>query len=346
MKYLLIVFYLMVMPSMACAQSKTETFAISIPEGKISNSLYSHIRLLDIRTDTTDYGVIQKGAFNRKERVITETAFSVQFAAVVDSLVDDSAASGELLLVLRQLRFAEVTGGLSERGYFHFRGSLFANENNRYKPVAELDTVVFVSALDVTKKLLRTGSENLTGFIQNNLTVIPANESFTIEQLWRIDSIEKSHLPLYTTPVFKDGAYRNFTSLVSQTPDNENIKIDFNKKGSYESIQLKNKKNKYEEIELSKWFALVYNGKLCVVSDYGIHPLEKRDNDFYFIGKSWVPATSAEVFTSGLFFGLIGALAASGGSTDFFELKLDHLSGGFIPVRPAKQKEVRYFKRD
>jgi hypothetical protein len=74
--------------------------------------------------------------------------------------------------------------------------------------------------------------------------------------------------------------------------------------------------------------------------------LEKRDNDFYFIGKSWVPATSAEVFTSGLFFGLIGALAASGGSTDFFELKLDHLSGGFIPVRPAKQKEVRYFKRD
>ncbi|MBI5856894.1 MAG: hypothetical protein HZB42_04510 [Sphingobacteriales bacterium] len=346
MKHLLIICHLAVMTSIACAQSKTETFTISIPPGKVSNSLYRHIGLLDIRNDTTDYGVIQKGAFNRKERVITEIPFSVQFATVVDSLVDNTAASGELLLILRQLRFAEITGSLSERGYFHFRGSLFAKENDRYQPVAYLDTVIVVSALDVTKKLFKTGSDNLFEFIRTNLRSKPANGSFTIGELWKIDSIEKSRLPLYTTPVFKDGAYKSFESLVSQTPDNENMKIDFSKNGSYNSIQLKNKKNKYEEIELSKWFALVYQGRLCIVTTDGIYAVEKRDNDFYFIGKAWVAATGSDILTAQLFFGLIGGLAASGGSNDFFELKIDHLSGGFIQVRPAKQKEIKYFRKD
>ena len=347
MKKIPIVLLLIGIALIGFAQAKTEAFSISIPEGKISYSLYSHIRLLDIRRDTTDFGIIQKGAFNRKEKVIAETPFSVQFANVIDSLVDNTAGTGELFLVLRQLRFAEVTGAMSERGFFHFRGSLFAKESESYKPLASLDTVVIISAMDVTKKLLRTGSANMFEFIKANLTKKPAtNESFTIGELWKIDSIEKSLLPLYTTAVFKDGAYKDFTSLVNQTPDNENLKVKFSKNGNMESIQLKNKKNKYDEIELNRWFAFVYRGRLCVISGNDICPVEKRDHDLYFIGKAFVPATSGEVLTAGLFFGLIGVLAASGGSSDFFELRLDHLSGGFIQVRPAKQKEMKPFRRD
>jgi hypothetical protein len=347
MKYLLTVVYLVVRTFSVCAQSKTESFVISIPAGKVSNSFYKHIRLLDIRSDTTDFGIIQKGAFNRKERVVAETPFSVQFAGIVDSLTDETARNGELLFLLRELRFAEVTGAFSEKGYFHFRGSLFAKKDDLFQPVAGLDTVVVVSALDVTRILLKTGSMNLFAFIKTNLTKQPAeNESFTITQLRAIDSIEKIRIPLYANAVFKDGAYKDFTSLMNQQPDNENIRIRFNKNGTWESIQLINKKGKYEEIELNNWYAFVFQNRLCIITDQGVYPVEKKNNDFYFTGKASVPATSGEVITAGIFFGLIGALAASGGTTGIFELKLDHLSGGFIRVRPAKEKDIKFFRRD
>src|SRR5699024_10742561 len=117
-------FFLILCSFSAYAQNKTEIFRLPIPDLKISNSLYHSIQILDIRKDTSNYGVLQKGAFNRKAEVVAEPSLGIQLSQVVNALTDKSAQNGKLLLLLRQCRFAEIERATHERGLFHFRAIL------------------------------------------------------------------------------------------------------------------------------------------------------------------------------------------------------------------------------
>src|SRR4030095_15995724 len=99
------------------AQRTTEDFNITLPEQKVSNSLYKTISFLDSRTDTTNMGAVQLGAFNRQARVVPKVHISNQLVNVLNALNDSTAKDGELLFQLRQLSFAEITGALNEKGY-------------------------------------------------------------------------------------------------------------------------------------------------------------------------------------------------------------------------------------
>lgn len=315
------------------AQRKTESFAITIPENKIANSLYNRVNLVDIRPDTNDYGIVQKGAFNRKERVVPDLPFSVQFSNVVNAFTDSTASDGELVLLLRQLRFAEITGAMSEKGYFHFRAELYSKVQDKYQPVAGIDTVVVVSSMDVTKPLFRAGNKNLLEFIQQNLAKKPAPDiTYSLYDIRKIDSLEKSKLPLYQARQYKNGAYKTFSSFVNQQPDEEDIKMEYSKDGPLEKVLMKNSKGKYSEVRSGQWYAFCYDNYLYVSNKYGIYPLEHRDHDFYFTGKAEVQPRTGDVVAAGVFFGLIGTLIASSGSADYFAMKIDHKSGGFIRV--------------
>src|SRR5689334_3925025 len=106
------------------AQRATEDYTITLPEQKISNSLYRNISYLDSRYDTSNMGIVQLGAFNRKARVIPKVPFSMQLTTVLQAMTDSSAKDGELLFQLRQFNFAEITGAMSERGYCYLRADL------------------------------------------------------------------------------------------------------------------------------------------------------------------------------------------------------------------------------
>src|SRR5687768_10485031 len=141
-----ILFILSLWTLLSQAQGKTEDFQISLPEEKITGSLYNSIQLLDIRNDTASLGIIQKGAFNKRVTVVAKTPLAIQFVNVVNAFTDNTAKSGELLLLLRQFNFAEVTGAMSEKGYFQFRAILFAIENGKYNKLGAIDTVVLVKS--------------------------------------------------------------------------------------------------------------------------------------------------------------------------------------------------------
>ncbi|MEI9807910.1 MAG: hypothetical protein WDO16_08600 [Bacteroidota bacterium] len=102
-------------------------------------------------------------------------------------------------------------------------------------------------------------------------------------------------------------------------------------------MQLKNKKGKFAETALDQWYAFVFGDKLYINTDFGIYPLEKKDNDFYFTGKSRTSAKTGEVVAAQLFFGIMGGLMASSGGVGIFEMKIDHLNGGFIHLREVKK---------
>ena len=155
------------------------------------------------------------------------------------------------------------------------------------------------------------------------------------EQLPKIDSIEKNKLPLYTSNTLTDGIYYNFRSFVNQQPDETGISATFDKKGKPQRISYTNKKGQKVEIESRFIYAFVHEGKPYVSGEFSCYPLEKRGDDFYFTGKA-VDAKSSDVAMATAFFGIIGGLMASS-ATSVFEMKIDHLSGGFIRIKEVNK---------
>jgi len=240
------------------------------------------------------------------------------------------------LLLLRQFSFAEVTGSLSERGYVQFRAMLFANTSEGYKRLAAIDTVVLVKAVDVTKKMFRLGSITITDFIGENLDKDPAEDMLlTMEQLTNIDSVEKANLPLYTTAAYTDGLYYSFQSFVNQQPDETGLLVSFDKKKRFVGLSYTNKKGKPQPITNQFFYAFVHEGKPYISGELTCYLLEKKNNDFCFTGRA-NDAKNTDVAVATAFFGIIGGLIASS-ATSVFEMKIDHLSGGFIRIKEIKK---------
>lgn len=318
------------------SQAKETGFKFQFPEIRSANSFYKSILLLDIRTDTSNLGIVQKGGFNRKEKVVPEIPLSGQFNDLVNHLADSTSKSGELLLLLREFNFAEITGAMSEKGYFHFRAILYAKAVNDYLQLQTLDTVVLVRAMDVTKKMFREASKAVTEFIAGNLSKQPVRGMvLTQELLPKIDSIEKSKLPLYSQTTLTEGIYKSFQSFVNQQPDETGVSVSFYKDGKVKTISFTNGKDRRQEIESRFTYAFVYEGKAYVSGDFSCYPLEKRDNDFYFIGKG-KDAKGGDVAAASFFFGIIGGLIASSANS-VFEMKIDHLSGGFVRIKEIEK---------
>jgi hypothetical protein len=258
---------------------------------------------------------------------------------VMKALIDETAKDGELLLLLRQFSLAEITGALSEKGYCYLRAVLFGPDNGQYLKLAAVDTVIVISSFDVTKALLRQGGGSITDFIKDNIRKQSADTiHYSLAEVASIDSIEKRRLPVYNTTEYRDGPYKTFNAFVSQQPESEELLMEFWKTKNIKSIQVKNNKGKFVKAETDQWYALVYKGQPYITTGYGVYPLEKRGDDFYFTGKAKTSASTGDVAAATFFFGIIGGLiASSAGSSAVFEMKIDHLSGGFIRIREVKK---------
>lgn len=314
------------------AQSKTEPFEIKMPEQKISGSRYSNIRLLDARRDTSNFGIVQVGMFNAKARVVAKTRFDDQLKNLLSALNDSTAAEGKLLLQLRQFSFAEVIGAMSEKGYCFVRANLFAVNDSSYSLVNSIDTVIIFNAMDATKKLLRKGSETITDFIAANLTISGADSiQYNYAAVLGIDSIEKRRIPLYNVNHYEEGVYKTYAAFKTQVPDYKNIIVKM------EDSSVKNVKVRYEDETTEKLrskdiYAVVYKGLPYIATSFGYYPLSKNGDDLFFTGQAKVNANGADVAAASFFFGIIGGLLASNDSA-VFEMKIDHLNGGFIHLR-------------
>lgn len=330
-----IIIFLNILSTCVSAQEHKEDFELPISELKISNSLYNVVKVLDSRTDSTNMGIIQTGAFNRKAKVLAKRPLSVQFSEALKSMTDQSAQQGELLLQIRQLSFAEVTGATSEKGYFYFRANLYTKKEGRYQQLNVLDTVIFMrSSIDVTRGLLKNGGKIMLGFLSDNISKAPMDSrEYSYAEILNIDHIEKSNMKLYTASVLEEGIYTSYDAFMNQKADQQiNIEGDILNGGI---VKMTDSKGKLKRIQAGDAYAIVHQGKPYVVTKYGFYPLEKREDDYYFTGKAQVTANTASVITASVFFGVIGGLIASDANATF-EMKIDHLNGGFIQVRELK----------
>lgn len=326
-KSLSISIILLLLSLLTFAQNTNNIFQLQPADKKVINSNYNQIQLLDSRTDTTNFGIVQLGAFNKKTMVRIKKPFGEQISEAIGFLIDSTAKSGKLILNVRHFFFAEVTGAMSEKGYCYFKGDLYTQESDGYYKLASIDTVGVIAAMDVTKALLKNSSNIINGFIASNLTMLPhQQERYSFADLVHIDSVEKNRIKLYTAQTLNDGIYQNFSAFSHQEPNITDFETIHDNKGALIKVTENGKK---QAINPKTIYAVIKNGKPFIATNFGYFEAQKKGRDFYFQGRSKVSANSSGVITASIFFGVVGALIASN-QTEVTELKIDHLTGEFI----------------
>jgi hypothetical protein len=314
------------------AQKATEAFKFENILTVAPSAYFSDFNLIDGRDDTSSIGIIQKGVLNKKVSLVCEPSLNEQLQTIFKQLTKDNNSNTELILLLQHLNFSEATYSTKEIGILQIRGVFFAKKDNKYSKLLEIDTLQTVQNLDVTKQLLKKGNAFFIDLFNAALNTLP--QTFDLDNLSYLinyDSLQKAKLPLYAAKDYKAGAYATYEELVNQTPSDTTIKIEFYKSGHWKSVQHKNKAGKYEEVVLKDWYAYVFENKIFPsTSIHEVYPVEKKGNDFYFKGKIWTPASTAQSVTMSVAFGLLGALAASAGNTETTQLKIDYKTGAFI----------------
>lgn len=312
-----------------------ENFEIPLAESKINNSQYNTIKLLDSRSDTTTLGIVQTGLFNRKANVIPKKPLSIQLFNVFNSMINETAKSNELLLQIRQFSFAEITGSMSEKGYCFLRAELYTKKAEQYQKISSIDTVICLkSSIDVTKAIIKAGGEAIAGFIMSNLLHEPAGSAYyTYNDILGIDNFEKRKLKVYNTATYTDGLYLTYQSFRDQIPDKQ-ITVEGNDVNN--SVRTTELNGKSQKVKIGKVYAVVYNGQPYIATPFEYYPLKKVNDDFLFTGKAKVTASTGAVITASAFLGIIGGLIASDAESTF-EMKLDHINGGFIRLKEIPQ---------
>jgi len=315
-------------------QNRTENFKLILPKTKVPNSIYRSIEYQDVRLDPSSLGIVQLGLLNSKAHVGLKEPFEDQLQNVINSYIDSSAEDGKLLFVVRRFIFREVTKATSETGYFYIRGSLFANENETYRMISDLDTIIQFKAMDVTQRLLRTGSKIIVEFIGQHLQAKPSGlDSLSHYAALHIDSIRKLSVPVYNVNIFKDGVYRDYDEFKAQSPGITDFR-PVTKSDQIKKILGKNAAGEENRIDKKDIYAVVTNGKPFIATRFGFYPLEKKDDDFYYTGKIKAYNPGAALM-GGILFGLAGAMIAGSGS-EVAHLKLDYVNGMFVYAGTGK----------
>lgn len=320
------------------SQDRVKKFEISIPNNRISNSLYHSIVFLDSRMDTTNMGIVQLGAFNNNAKVVAAIPLSSQLTKLIQSFTDASAKEGELLFQLWNLEFAEMTSLYDETGSCYIKAGLYSKDNTRYQKLACMDTMFIVKKFDVTEVILNNGSKIISDFIAGNL-LKKANDSiyYTFKDIVKIDSTEKRRIKVYNVERYAEGLYYNYESFKNQKPD-KHIFVETKKNGKISCVKTNDANNMLTKVDPKTIYSIVYNGKPYIATKYDYYPLEKFEDDFYFTGRIKEAVTSGEIIDATLMFGVAVGLLASIPSTAIYEIKLNHKNGGFIRLREIKYK--------
>lgn len=309
-----------------CSQNLTEDFSLLMPETKVK-SVYSKLTVIDARIDTTNMGIIQKGAFNRKAFLKPLVPLKKQVEDVFKNMIQAKTTStDELVLNIRDFKFAEITEALSETGYCYFRADLFSKKDAVYQKIDSIDTVYEVNAMDVTKKNIKNGSDKLIDFLASNVKFVKSGPGFTYNDILNIVSLEKRKIPVYNTNVYKDGIYQLYDNFKMMSPAASGFEITRNKKGKITKLERVWGNGSKAEVNPNDIYCVVQEGKIYITSSYGFAPVEFKNDDFYFQGKAKVAANSGNVVLASAFFGIIGGLIASEASAQF-EMKIDHVNG-------------------
>ncbi len=319
------------------AQDKVKYFELEYNGTKVEKCLYNSIRLLDSREDTSNFGSVRVGMLDKEVSVVSKESFETQLGVLITKMSGEIPGNSPILFQLRRLKFVEKAEAGKEYGYCFFRASIFSSKDNNYRLISAIDTFMVVeSKKEITKQIIDYANKTFVNFFSNALTKEPKqNAIFSLNEIVKIDSIEKAKIKVYTTNEYVNGVYRTFESFKDQTPEYSLFSITF-EDGEITEIKAKNDKNRLRIIDSEEVYAIVNNGKPYISAEYGYYPLVKNNNDFYFIGDDKINYIKGQVVKSNSIFNPTEYVYTPLPITTQFEIKIDHMNGKFMRVKEVK----------
>ncbi len=311
------------------AQDKVKYFTLEYTGGKVTNSLFSNLKFIDSREDTSCFGSVRLGLLDKEAKVVSEGSFEMQLGVLLTKLNGEKVANNQLIFQLRRLKFVEKADAGTQYGYCFFRANIFTPYGTDFKLVSSIDTFMVVeSKKEVTKQIINSANECVISFLKNALSKnVGYGLSLSYNDMVKIDSIEKSRIKVYTTTEYVNGIYRSFESFKEQTPEYSLFSITF-EDGEITEIKAKNDKGRLRKINSEEVYAIVNNGKPYISAEFGYYPLVKNNNDFYFIGDDKVNYIKGQVVKQYVYTPVP--------ITSQFEIKIDHMNGRFMRVKEIK----------
>jgi hypothetical protein len=322
---------------------KTENLHLQSHRVQIPSSIFSKVEVIDARFDVENIGFVQRGGLNRKVPLTLAQPLKDEMASVVSKLIDGAnKQEGTLLINIRSFNISELTSGLSEKGTFAFDAGFYIKQGADYRFLFSIDSSFMIKAggdLDVTTKLLDTVPEVFAGYI-NLAAAFDINKAgyklYTADEMQHLADVEKKEIPIYSVDIPKKGLYTTYEDFKNNRP-REDVFIE-NRKGFSRPFIYELKENGKKGAEIKhKYYYVVSDGEKMFVSNaYGLYPLTKRDNDFFFTGVGKDDADVGTVVLAGALMGILGGAAASKNDLALFEFRIDHATGNFIAVKKLK----------
>lgn len=293
------------------AQDNFLTFDLA--NGKDFEHGLGNVVVIDKRQNKSDtFGIIRSGKMNGKRPLLATQPLSKSIEKYFTDLSSKCKIPSERSLVMLIYKFDgnELSSGFTdENAEFTFAADYFISDNgNEFKLLGIVDTIIRVSSIDVTKKLLRTIDQSLCKLYEQNYDLQPKDkQGYTFEEIQRYDEIEKNSHAAFRADNFPNGAFATWE--------------DFLELNYTESNKISKKKNKFKIAVLSESGKIKYNGvnsKTKVIAHEGkayinfgniFYPLSKMDNNFYFTGRlGEVQSNTGVIIGAGALLGTFGVL--------------------------------------
>ncbi len=309
----------------------------------------TQVHVLDKRAENQMLGFVQVGALNRMAPVKYPGSLTDSLARFFTGVNSAFEAPPELTIILNELYLSEKTEATSETGRLRISMRLFASTNpGQFRELFTIDSIYTCKGLDVTKKLLRSVSEQLCEIAVRAAENKPANiissTTYTLQELHQIDNLEKQNIPVYQTDKVNPGIYASYENFKSNSSDGSAIVIDRSNPGNIKVYKWDKAKKRKIRVENKSVYAVCDGEILLKATTIGFYELKKINNDFYYVGQtSFSNANNAAMWgaAGGAAFGIVGGVvgaviaAESERNTQLFQFKINYLKGNSILISKA-----------
>ncbi|ADB41954.1 hypothetical protein Slin_5992 [Spirosoma linguale DSM 74] len=300
---------------------------------------FQSVKVIDTRSQNQFLGTVQNGAFNTSTEIVC--------MGLTDSLAayfTGSTLNTPLVITLNEFFVNELRGSTSEIGRFRLAARFFtANAPDQYNELITIDTIYTTKGGDVTKKLLRSVSEQFCVLAQQVTSLarqktLSDTATYSYQDLLTLDSLEKMKLPMYRDNQPKAGIYRNFRQFVMNEPEPA-VELTIEERKNMTLVYALNEKRKKKVKLLPEGLFAVSDGTILLrATGLGFYKMVKKGSDFYYWRPRQSYSSSVPVPLMGMGYGAVGGLiagamqAASKEDNRWLLQKVNHRRGNSVPV--------------
>jgi hypothetical protein len=294
-------------------------------------------QVIDKRPELRNLGYIKTPLGGPYVPVMLEDSLNVSLQKFFMAQISPKSDGVDLLLHIRKFSFTEYNQKPYQYGFFRFRAEFFKALEDGYQLLGKIDTLVEVKGSDPTQRMFKAANQTLFLWLENSLALpVKDEKSWPLSLILDIEKTEKSNIPLFKAKQVPNGLYASYASLANLSPDDRDTEVHLPEESDLLFIIKKDHKGEKQIVPSQKdGYAIAHENKLWMLTPTGYSRVYARNGNLYFqapVRELVITNAMSPLFMFGALGGSI-AMATSEGKTELITYQIDHINGGWTPVR-------------